>query len=111
MHGAGLLSQLSAQRNQMAMQPYEMLMNLANLNQNRYATALGTNTKAMIGKRPTFGQNFMSSFSSSLGDSLGNMFGPGGGGGGGATSGITSGSRMPFMSSNNLGAASMAAVG
>jgi hypothetical protein len=87
MQGAGLQGQLAGQLSNMSAAPYDMLFNLAQLNQNRYATALGTPTKAFAAKRPTFGQQFLGGIAGGLGKGIGGgiggLFGGGGGGGGG----------------------------
>lgn len=105
LQGAGLQGQLAGQLSNMGAAPYDMLFNLAQLNQNRYSTALGTPTKAFAAKRPTFGQQFMGSLAGGLGKGIGGgiggLFGMGGGGGGG---GMGPGSQAPFMQTNNLGA-------
>jgi hypothetical protein len=110
--GAGLQSQLAQQLSNMGMLPYEQRMRMAQLNQNRYAQALGTSRFGLMqkpeGTMHAFGRNFMNNFGRSLGQNAGGMFFGGGGGAGGA-GGLTGGSQTPFMQSNNL--AMLAATG
>lgn len=107
MQGAQGLEGLSLNQANLGMLPYEMRMRLAQLNQSRYATALGASPFGYVQKPESLAHGFARSFLGSAGQSLGQSIGMGGFSGGGQSPGTQ---RQMFGAMNSLGpSAAMAA--